>query len=119
MRISADNHVSRQHQPLLGQKHVLDAHLAHFKIDYSLLPGKLPHQLRLLGGSNILIGHKVVRHHHHLLRVKDLTRPDLPKLPYRDRGRNIIGQDKVYGDIYKLAGGYLLPTGMSRKYLLN
>ena len=72
---------------------MLNAHLTYFKVNYSLLTGKLSHQLNLLRGSNILTRHEMVRHHDYLFRVKDPFYPYSPKLSDSNRGSNIIGQN--------------------------
>ncbi|MBA7708015.1 hypothetical protein ES703_116902 [subsurface metagenome] len=119
MGISPDNHLSRQHQPLLGQEHVLDAHLAHFEVYDSLLAGELPHQLGLLGGGDVLVGDEVVGHHHHLLRVEDPLYPQLMELPDGDGGGDVVGHDQVNPDVDKIAGAYPFLIGVSRQYLLG
>ncbi len=81
MRIGADNQVPRKHQSLLGQDHMLDAHLADLKIDQSLADGEITHHLDLLGGGDILVGHEMVRHHDHFLRIENPLQPDPLELP--------------------------------------
>ena len=75
---------------------------------------KVSHQISLLSGSNVFIGHKVVRDHYYLFGVIDLVYPKPPKLSDSKGSSNIVSQDQVYLDTYKFTRTYLFFLGMCR-----
>ena len=80
-----------QHQTLLGKQDMFNPHPPDFKVERSLLGAKLPHQLSLFRRRDVFIGHEVVGHHYHLVGRKDPLYTNSPKLPYGNRGGNIVG----------------------------
>ena len=65
--VGSHDDLSRQHQALLRQKHVLDAHPAHLEIVlYLLLQGEGAYCGALLGGTHVPRGCEVVGHQRHL-----------------------------------------------------
>ena len=107
VRIGAHDNVARHHQPLLWQQHVLDAHAAHVKIvGHSLFPRKLAQDQALLRRLDVLVGGKVISHHHHPFGIKNLERTvisgKLGKLADRDGCGDVVAQDNVHVDLDEL-----------------
>ncbi len=71
--VRTDHQIARNHQSLFRKDDVLDPAITEFIVVPDVLFScKLPHELRLLGRRNILVGNKMVGNQGDLVPVKNL-----------------------------------------------
>ena len=113
VRVGADDQVTRQHQSLLRQQRVLNAHRAHIVVVRQLLgTGEIAHHFALFGRLDVLVGYKVVGDQHHPASVKDFSYPDALELTDGNGRSDIVGQHQVHRDTDQLAGEHLFQAGV-------
>ena len=117
--VGTDDAVTGGNDPLLRQEGVLNAHLAHVvKVADAVVAGKFPAGLALLGGLDVLVGHKVVQNDDHLVLVVDPFESGLSEFVHRHRGGDVVAQDDVQLGLDQLPGGNLPQPGVGRQDLL-
>ena len=117
--VGADDEVARAHDALLGQKRVLHAHAAHLIVmGNALLAHEIAHDLRLFGALDVLVGHVVVGHEHHLVGVEHRF-ADLAHGLDGDGRRHVVGEHEVQVALDELPGHHLVEPGVGGEDLLR
>ena len=110
MRIGAYHQVAGDHQPLLREQHVLDAHAPHLVVVRQLLLAReQAHRAALLCRLDVLVRRKVVGHHHHARRIEHALDAEPRELADGDGRRDIVAEHQVDVDLDKLPGAHLFP----------
>ncbi len=120
MRIGPYDELPGQHESLLGEESVLDAHAADLEIVLDLaVSGEVAHNPALLGRFDVFVWREVVRHEGDPPPVEDLRDTDLLEFFDRDGGRHIVAQNEVDLRLDELARFHGSQAGVVRKDLLS
>jgi hypothetical protein len=99
---------------------MLNAHPADLGVvEQLLLPRELAHGAALFGRLDVLVGRKVIGHHHHSFWVKDLLYTQFFELADGDGCCDVIREHHIHRSLNKLTGAHLVLTNMGRQDLFS
>ena len=121
MAISADYEIAGRHQPLLGEKRMLNtAVVTNLEIVlYRLVLREISHTGALRGGLYILVRGEVIRNECDLFAVEHLLAPELRKLPDCNRRGNVVAEHHVELRHHQFPGVHRINSGVRRQNLLT
>ena len=118
--VGADHKVSGDDNSLLGQKDMAHPDLSTFVVMAQLmLPGKIPENLAVLGGRDILVRREVIGNDHHPVAVKDLVPPGFLEFRDGDGGRDIVPHGNIDLRVDQHPGLNLFESRMLRQNLFR
>ena len=118
--VGAGDEIPGTHDPLLREERMLDPRFADIVIvGEPLFEGEVPHELALLGRSDVLVRGEVVRDEDYLLAVEHLASPRLPECIDGDRRRDVVSEGDIDPRIDQHPGTDLVEARMPAEYLFR
>ena len=120
MAVRADDAIAGEHQPLLRQQRVFDAHAPHFEVIGKVLrAGEFTHQLGELRGFDIFIWRGVIGNQAHALAIEHLGGAHTREFANRQRRGDVIAQHKIQAAVDEFPRVHLGLSGVCGKNLLS